>query len=283
MFHSGYGTVICPCEPYSPEQKGKVESGVKYMQINFVSGRTFVNEADLKAKLKDWMDNYANKRVHGTTKKVPYDVLLNIERPALQPLPVSPFAFFNRSTRKVKPNCHINFENNYYSVPFAFVGKEVTVRWNDALVRIIAQGEQVAMHPRATGEGNYITERIHLPDYKVYSESERQVKYETKMREIGEDAHEYFRWLLSQKENYWFVTVRGIIGLTQTHDKTAVNLSLKRARFYQVRSIATIRNILEKKLYSQETEPKLLDGERIVFIKDEVALCRDISYYCAQI
>lgn len=168
-------------------------------------------------------------------------------------------------------------------MPSILVGKEVTVRWNEALVRVIFQGEQVALHLKATGEGNYVTVRSHLPDYKVYSESERQVKYETKMREIGEDAHEYFRWLLAQKENYWFVIVRGVLGLAQIHDKQALNLSLKRARYYQVRNVAIIRNILEKKLYNKETEPKLLDGEKTVFIKEDETLCRDLSYYTAQI
>jgi transposase len=43
-FANHYGTVIVPCTPYSPEQKGKVESGVKYMQMNFVSGRTFIDQ-----------------------------------------------------------------------------------------------------------------------------------------------------------------------------------------------------------------------------------------------
>src|SRR6266516_1465570 len=69
-FASHYNTVIVPCTPYSPEQKGKVESGIKYLQMNFIGGRTFADSADLKKKLRDWMDNYANKRVHGTTKKV---------------------------------------------------------------------------------------------------------------------------------------------------------------------------------------------------------------------
>ena len=61
-FANHYGTVIIPCTPYSPEQKGKVESGVKYMQGNFVSGRTFTDDADVAAKLKDWMMNYANQK-----------------------------------------------------------------------------------------------------------------------------------------------------------------------------------------------------------------------------
>jgi hypothetical protein len=278
-FANHYNTVIIPCTPYSPEQKGKVEAGVKYLQMNFVNGRTFTDDRDIAARLKDWTHNYANQRIHGTTKKVPWEELLQKEREALQPLPDTPFAYFNRSIRKAAPNCHIHFENNYYSVPFALVGKEVTVRWNQSLVRIVCQGEQVALHLRATGRGNYVTVRHHLPDYKIYSENERQVKYESKLKEMGENAHEYFRWLLTRKENYWFQIVRGILGLAQTYGGEAVNLSLKRALFYQVRDILTIRHILEKKLYLKELEPKLLDTEKTIFIREDNPLCRDLSYY----
>src|SRR5207248_1387858 len=232
-FANHYGAVIIPCTPYSPEQKGKVESGIKYLQMNFIGGRRFTDGADLKKKLRDWMDNYANKRVHGTTKKVPFALFEQEEQAKLQSLPDTPFAFFNRGIRKVAPNCHIHFENNYYSVPFALVGKEVTVRWNESLVRIISQGEQVALHIKAAGTGNYVTVRHHLPDYKIYSENERQVKYETKMREIGESAHEYFCMLLKTKQGYWFQTVRGVLGLCEQYGPGAVNLSLKRAAYYQ--------------------------------------------------
>lgn len=63
-----YNTVIIPCAPYSPEQKGTVESGIKYLQGNFISGRTFTDPTDMKRQLTDWMTNYANQRIHGTTR-----------------------------------------------------------------------------------------------------------------------------------------------------------------------------------------------------------------------
>jgi transposase len=273
-FANHYGTVIIPCTPYSPEQKGKVESGIKYLQMNFVSGRTFVSDRDIAVKLTDWMDNYANRRVHGTTKKVPYAVFEQEEKANLQFLPDTPFAFFNRSIRKVAPNCHIHFENNYYSVPFALVGKEVTVRFNSHLIRIIFASEQVALHARRFGKGEYITVRVHLPEHKRYSETEHQAKYEEKMREIGEDAHEYFRMLLKTKSGYWFQTVRAILGLTEQYGPEVVNLSLKRATYYQAVDVTTIKHILEKKLYLMSLEPVLPK-----IAEENPVMGRDLTYY----
>lgn len=279
-FANHYGTVITPCAPYSPEQKGTVEAGIKYLQINFVAGRVFRDDSDLKQQLRTWMDTYANKRVHGTTRKIPIDVFLQEEKGKLQPLPIEAFSFFNRSVRCVASNCHIHFENNYYSVPAALVGQEVTVRWNEHLLRIISNGEQVALHLKATGSGNYVTTRCHLPDYKVYSQTEYQKREEEQMAAIGESAHAYFAMLLETKESYWFRSVRAILGLSQEYGNAAVNATLKRALYYKATDITIIKNILTKKLYLLPTEPKLLNVQREDTQKGEqTSLFRDLTYY----
>lgn len=274
-FANHYGAIVVPCTPYSPEQKGTVEEGIKYLQMNFVSGRTFQHGLDLKRKLWDWMENYANKRIHGTTRKVPQEVFLDEEKEKLQALPLEEFSFFNRGVRKVATNCHIHFENNYYSVPAFLVDKEVTIRWNEYLIRIIYEGETVALHHKAVGIGNYVTQRHHLPSYKVYSETEYQARFEEKMSQIGESAHRYFRVLLGTKESYWFRIVRGILGLRDTYGRDAVNATLKRAMYYKATDLTTIKNILEKKLYLLELEPKLLN----IKAQEETSLCRDLTYY----
>jgi len=272
-----YHTVIIPCTPYSPQQKGTVESGIKYLQGNFISGRTFQDHADMKRQLRNWMDNYANQRVHGTTRKVPVQVFLAEEKGKLQPLPDAPFSFFNRGVRIVASNCHVHFANNYYSVPSCHVGKEVTIRWNEHLLRIIHKGEQVALHMIRSDIGVYVTQRAHMPDYKVYSQTEHQARFEAKFANMGEDSHQYFRHLL-KKEPYWFRIVRSILGLREHYGDAAVNASLKRALYYHVRDVATIKNILEKRLYVVEIEPKLLDRNTT-----ENILIRELTYYTTSV
>lgn len=271
-----YNTVIIPCSPYSPEQKGTVESGIKYLQGNFIAGRQFINSADMKGQLKDWMENYANKRLHGTTREVPYTKFAQLEKDALQSLPREEFAFFNRCIRTVASNCHIHLENNYYSVPAHLVGKEVTVRWNASLVRIIYAGEQIALHQKATGTGIHVTRRSHLPSYKVYSQTEYQKRLEEQMADIGEEAHEYFCFLLAAKESYWFRSVRAILGFAKEYGNEAVNLTLKRAMYYKVSDLTTIKNILGKKLYLVMEEPRLPTREKST---EQSSLFRELTYY----
>lgn len=271
-FAQHYGTVIVPCTPYRPQQKGKVEAAIKYLQGNFVNGREFKDSYDLKNQLKSWIKK-VNHRVHGTTKKIPEEVFKEEEQEKLQTLPNEEFAFFNRGTRKVSNNCHLHFCQNYYSVPAFLMRKEVTIRWNEHLLRIVYQGEQVALHKLAKGKGEYVTQRNHLPDYKSYSETEYQAKYEMKMANIGESAHQYFQQVIKDKQSYWGRTVRGILGLTAEYGSKAVEASLKRALYFNVTNLSAIRNILTKRLYDQDLEPKLS-------VVEDDRMGRDLSYYC---
>ena len=270
-FAQHYGAVIVPCTPYQPQQKGKVEAAIKYLQVNFVNGRKFQNSHDLKIQLKSWIKK-ANHRVHGTTKKIPEEVFRQTEQEKLQALPEEEFAFFNRGTRKVSNNCHLHFCKNYYSVPAFLVGKEVTLRWNEHLLRIIYQGEQVALHKLAAGKGEYVTQRSHLPEYKSYSETEYQAKYEKRMANIGESAHQYFQQVTKDKQSYWGRVVRGILGLAAEYGQEAVEASLSRALYFNVTNLSTIRNILTKRLYEQDLEPKLP-------VEQSGRMSRDLSYY----
>lgn len=87
-----------PCRIYRPNDKGKVESGIKFVKGNFFKGRTFVSGADLERKLREW-NNSANKRVHGTTRKVPLEVFIS-GRKILPGIPSSSKIFASKNIYK---------------------------------------------------------------------------------------------------------------------------------------------------------------------------------------
>jgi len=123
------------CRPYKPNDKGKVESGIKYVKNNFFLGRTFKGEDDLNRQLRYWLDNRCNKKVHGTTKKVPKELFLK-EKDFLTKLPDTEFFFGQIGKRKVYHDCHIYVNHNYYSVPFEYVGKEVEISINRGILQL---------------------------------------------------------------------------------------------------------------------------------------------------
>lgn len=93
-FAAHYGTAILPTRPYTPQHKGKVESGVKYAKNNALRGRTFASLAEQNAFLLEWETNIADTRIHGTTKEQ-VGKRFEQERAALLPLPADRFPFFH--------------------------------------------------------------------------------------------------------------------------------------------------------------------------------------------
>ena len=157
-----------PCRIYRPNDKGKVESGIKYVKTNFFKGRTFTNGDEVDRPLKGWLDK-ANQRIHGTTKKIPQEVFVTEEKPTLIPLPYEAFDLSKVGTRKVYRDCHVYIEHNYYSVPYAYVGKEVEFEVKPDIVCIYYQRRAIAIavHNGLKDRGEFGTQSSNYPSCVV--------------------------------------------------------------------------------------------------------------------
>lgn len=241
------------CRPYKPNDKGKVESGIKYVKNNFFLGRSFLNESDLDKKLRYWLDNTCNKRIHGTTKKVPKELFLE-EKNLLTKLPLEEFSFGNIGIRKVYHDCHIYVNHNYYSTPFEYVGKEVEISLNHGMLRIYYNNREIAIHSEKKGRGNFSTNKSHYPKYKMMSQTEYQEKYQVKMKNIGSYGERIFFMILQNKPKCWIKIIQGILSLEKKYSKEAVNLSCKRAIAFNVSEYQIIKNICKNEVYKLPVE-----------------------------
>lgn len=105
-FAAHYEFKIRACRPYRAQTKGKVERPISYMRGNFFYGREFLNDADLDAQLRRWLDGTANVRTHRTTGEPPRLRFERDERALLRPLPPRPYHSLvvePRPRRRVEP------------------------------------------------------------------------------------------------------------------------------------------------------------------------------------
>lgn len=140
------------CRPYRAQTKGKVEAGVKYFRRNFLPGRVFRDDADLREQLQEWMTTIADVRVHGTTHERPCDRWAQ-EAAALIPTTGHPsFALDAPVARVVATDYLVSFEANRYSVPYALIGQTVQVQRVGTDLVIRHRGSVVVTHPRLPGK-----------------------------------------------------------------------------------------------------------------------------------
>lgn len=253
-FANYYGFQIIPCRIYSPNDKGKVESGIKYVKNNFFAGRKFKDGKDLDRQLENWLNRTCNARIHGTTKKIPSEVFIKEEKQTLNDLPIEPFKMSKVGTRKVYHDCHIYVEHNYYSVPFEYVGQKVEIELTDKILRVSYNHKEIAVHARLQGRGCFATDNSHYPKYKMISETEYQEKYQIKMKDLGEYAQQFFFFVLNKRPGHWMPIIQGVLSLVRTYSPEIVNLSCKRALAYQAWQYNTIKNICKNGAYNLPVE-----------------------------
>lgn len=253
-FADYYGFKIIPCRIYRPNDKGKVESGIKYVQCNFFLGRKFSDGDDVDTQLGYWLDHTCNIRIHGTIRKVPREVFESEEKAKLKPLPLGGFKMSTVGTRKVYHDCHVFVDYSYYSVPFEYVGKEVDIDISKELVRIFYRGREIAVHPRAEERGKFQTNVHHYPKYKRFSDTEYQEIYQTKMAGIGPYAEQIFFLVIQKQPQDWSRTVQGILSLTKSYPKNIVDLACKRALAFGVHRYQVIKRICYNGSYNLPVE-----------------------------
>ena len=102
------GLVVDPARVRSPQDKGRVENGVKFAQRSFFAGERFAGLADAQHRADDWCRIRAGMRVHGTTRQRPAEVFAQVEAPVLLPAPEQPYRVPAWSEAKVQRDFHLS-------------------------------------------------------------------------------------------------------------------------------------------------------------------------------
>jgi len=242
-FAAHYGTVVLPTKPARPEHKGKVEAGVKYAQNNAMKGRTFTSLAAQNLFLSEWERNVADTRIHGTVRQQ-VGALFQSERTALLALPDSLFPSFVEARRKVHRDGHVEFDKAYYSVPPEYFGREVWVRAESRMIRILNHRlETIAAHVRVQA-GRFATHDAHIHANKR-SGIERGADYWLgRCRLVGPHTGAWAEGFYAQRGLYGLRTLQGLVSLTKEHPVAALEHAAERALHRGVWRLRDMRRLI---------------------------------------
>ena len=152
-----YGAIALPCRVQDPDRKGKVESGVGHAQKTPLKGLRFESLEEAQIYLDRWEERWADTRIHGTTKRQ-VAAMFAEERPALLPLPIEPFRYYQYGERTVHLDGCVEVEAAYYGAPPGWISRRVRVQWDDHHVRLLHPhtGELLREHLRHARGGHRI-------------------------------------------------------------------------------------------------------------------------------
>lgn len=140
------------CPRMRAKTKGKVERPYRYVRQDFFLGRVFRGLEDLNRQLQEWLDGVANRRLHGTTRRLVHEAFAE-EQKVLLPLPNFAFGSVLRMERRITRDGMVSVDGKLYSVPDTTRRKVVEVQVTAREVSILDAGAVVAVHPVLEGSG----------------------------------------------------------------------------------------------------------------------------------
>jgi len=160
-----YGAVVIPARIRRPQDKALAELGVLLAErwvLAALRHRTFFSLADLNAAIRERVQaiNARPMKRVGVSRQ---DLYERLDRPALRPLPATPFELAEWKLCRVNVDDHVECDHHVYRVPYTLLHEQVDVRLTATTVEVFFQSRRVASQARLTGRGRSSTQAEHMP------------------------------------------------------------------------------------------------------------------------
>jgi len=237
------------CRPAHGNEKGKVESGIKYARGSFLDGRAPTAWPQLQMDLSDWLKNTANVRLHATTRVRPVD-RFELEKPFLQPLPVHPPDTDILRAVKATSQGLIKFDGNQYSVPSAYVGQILTLRAERTEVRLFSGRQRLTVHTRSYERGLVIENPAHYAGLLAAKKAAHHAKSYDQFLALGRGSpaaqalvETYLEGLVRSELNV-FHHLRQILAMAEFFGRTEILQALTQALQFKAFGAPSLQNIV---------------------------------------
>jgi transposase len=262
-----YKTAILPARSGKPRDKAKAEAGVLLVQrwiLAALRNRIFFSLTELNeamAELLEKLNNKPFKKLPGSRKSQ----FESLDKPALKPLPQSPYQYAQWEKARVNIDYHIEIDHHYYSLPYQLVGKKLDVRITSKTIECFHKGRRVASHQRIYNPWAYTTLPEHMPrshqEYLKWT-PDRLLNWASK---IGPSTARLAQNVMDSKAHpqQGFRTILGILRLEKTYGAERLEAACQRALYIKAASYRSVASILKngldikRKKESEDDSPPL--------------------------
>ncbi len=256
-----YQTCILPARPRKPRDKAKVEAAVLIAQrwiIAALRHRTFFSITEINQAIRNLLEKL-NSRPLRKLRRSRRDLFLEVDQPNLLPLPEKPFEFAQwKIALRVNLDYHVEFEKNYYSVPYQLVHQEVDLRASASTVEVFHRHKRVASHLRSSGQHRHVTLTSHMPrSHQAHAEwtPSRIVNW---AKETGPSTAQLVEKIMAERPHpeQGYRASLGILRLSKDHTPQRLEKACARALACRSHSYRSVESILKNRLEDQPLPPR---------------------------
>ena len=185
------------------------------------------------------------------------DAFARLDAPFLLPLPTTRFVLAEWKRARVNIDYHVEFNDNYYSVPHALVRQEVELRITHSTVEILARGRRVASHRRSYRKADYATVADHMPAAHRAHAEWSPGKLMNWAATVGPATGELVKRLLLEKlhPEQGYRSCLGLMRLARTVGRERMEAACTRALAIGAHRYRSVASILDKGLDRQPVAP----------------------------
>lgn len=246
-----YGTVVIPARVRSPRDKNQVENLVYQFEKDII-GRLrncqFFSIEEYNEQLLVEVDRFNNKpfqKKEGSRRSL----FEECERDTLMPLPLRRYEMAEFKTAIVQANSHVAFQKNFYSVPYQYLRKEVTLKITARKLAILYNNALLCEHDIIYGRaGAYSTIASDMPPHSNAFGEWNSTRFLNWAKSKGPNVYEVVFRIFngSQVEQQHYRTVHSILKLASTYSDQRLEDACRTALGYLERPhYRDIKHILE--------------------------------------
>jgi len=254
-----HGVVADPARVSDSDRKGTVENAVKYTQDTALKGRKFDSMEAQNEWLMHWEERWASRRIHGRAKRQ-VEEMFQEEKPYLQPLPLTPFRYFQQGTRTVYDDGTIQIGKSYYAANPAPLNSKVAVRTYDDQIEILdpVRMEVIRRHPRSKRVGSLMMN----PEDRIFNPSRETDRLLAQAECIGPQTFLLCEKWFSEEGRSGQRRMYGLINLVRHYPACYVEKAAELAMRNGLRSSKALRRIVEG-MAAEAEEKKDEESEQI--------------------
>ena len=272
-FAQHHGCAVLPARPYKPQDKAKVEVAVQIVErwiLARLRYRRFFALAEINtaiASLVEELNTRPFKKLPGCRR----EAFERIDRPALGPLPSTPYEFAQFKHCRVNIDYHVEIDGHYYSVPHTLARQRVQARITGHTVEILFEGKRLASHARSHRRATHTTVAEHMPASHRAHLQWTPGKLIHWAARIGPASERLVKHLLTTKAHpeQGYRACLGLLSLARTYGEVRLEAGCLRALHIGSPTRASVASILKARLdqhvplTNTQTELRLPSHENI--------------------
>jgi hypothetical protein len=265
------------CAPAAGNQKGSVESLVKWVKGSFLAGRSFADDRDLQQQNDDLLDA-ANTRSSAATGESPMARRpLEAAKGGVIPLTAADYGLLR--TARVARESLVHVLDNCYSVPIEHVGLSLTVRVHQERIVPWRDTVLVAEHRRvADGRSQRLVDPMHFAPLFARKPRAQVMLYREALLALDVVAADYIAELSCHRWDRLGPEMLGDHALLAQHGKAALLNAMRQAAAHGPYGVEYLTVLLQPPA-SLIREPAHLPRLALPAVPAQQEVDRDLALY----